>query len=53
MEESLGSVKAAIDLYKGKVLEGNSALIQSSIMKSLEVGILHILHPLSPVSYII
>ncbi|XP_016457445.1 protein PLASTID MOVEMENT IMPAIRED 2 [Nicotiana tabacum] len=36
MEESLGSVKAAIDLYKGKVLEGNSALIQSSIMKSLE-----------------
>ncbi|KAJ8545894.1 hypothetical protein K7X08_018477 [Anisodus acutangulus] len=36
MEESLGSVKAAIDLYKGKVLEGNSALKQSSIMKSLE-----------------
>lgn len=36
MKESLGSVKAAIDLYKGKVLEGNSAMNQSSTMKSLE-----------------
>ncbi|XP_059293356.1 protein PLASTID MOVEMENT IMPAIRED 2 [Lycium ferocissimum] len=36
MEEGLGSVKAAIDLYKGKVLEGSSALNKFSIMKSLE-----------------
>ncbi|XP_009594890.1 protein PLASTID MOVEMENT IMPAIRED 2 [Nicotiana tabacum] len=36
MEETLGSVKAAINLYKGKVLEGKSAQNQSSIMKSLE-----------------
>ncbi|CAN4083175.1 unnamed protein product [Withania somnifera] len=36
MKESLGSVKAAIEFYKGKVLEGNSAMNQSSIIKSLE-----------------
>ncbi|KAF3643739.1 hypothetical protein T459_06452 [Capsicum annuum] len=36
MEESLGSVKAAIGLYKGKVLEGNSALNKPSVMKSVE-----------------
>ncbi|CAN4079937.1 unnamed protein product [Withania somnifera] len=36
MKESFGSVKAAIDLYKGKVLEGNSAMNQFSIIKSIE-----------------
>ncbi|MCD7446901.1 hypothetical protein HAX54_018872 [Datura stramonium] len=36
MEESLRSVKAGINLYKGEALKGNSALRQSSIMKSLE-----------------